>query len=428
MADRGYPVKRINVCGGDRYFWGTWNAVDYRGTQSDFGTYVRDLVVADEVSDIVLHNDCRPLHRGAIEAICDLACRVWVFEEGYIRPHWLTLEEGGINGHSPLLRDPHGSFGDRDGATSGEPGYVPVLSAMRRRVLYDFQWQIWNYLQWLRYPKYRTHRPFPIWAEYATWTRRLVTLPFRRRQAVKIIERRVASGDEFFVFPMQLDSDSQVRLHSPHSNMTEALEYVIRSFAAHASGTARLVVKAHPLDNGWTNFRRRTREIADRYGVSGRVDYIDGGDLQALVRGARGVVTLNSTVGLIALDLGRPLICLGKAIFDRPGLTFRGGLDDFWSNATIPDKDVFADFRRLLLRRSMINGDYYTPAGIQLAVTNAIARFESVGRVPAEIGTSNLPRDAESPEHGEPKGVADEILGNAGGPRSQQVGVSAGLR
>jgi len=210
--------------------------------------------------------------------------------------------------------------------------------------------------------------------------------------------------------------------------MTEALEYVIRSFASHASGTARLVVKAHPLDNGWTNFRRRTREIADRCGVSGRVDYIDGGDLQMLVRGARGVVTLNSTVGLIALDLGRPLICLGKAIFDRPGLTFRGALDDFWLNATTPDKDVFANFRRQLLRRSMINGDYYTPAGIQLAVTNAIARFESVGRASAEIGTSNVPRDAESPEHGGPRGVADEIQGNAAGPRSQQVGVSAGLR
>ncbi|MBX3493725.1 MAG: capsular biosynthesis protein [Parvibaculum sp.] len=426
LADRGYPVKRINVCGGDRYFWGTWNAVDYRGAQSDFGAYVRDLVAAEGVSDIVLHNDCRPLHRGAIEAIREFACRVWVFEEGYIRPHWLTLEEGGINGHSPLLRDPSGSFGDRDGAASDEPGYVPVLSAMRRRVLYDFQWQIWNYLQWLRYPKYRTHRPFPIWAEYATWTRRLVTLPLRRRQAVKIIERRVSGGDEFFVFPMQLDSDSQVRLHSPHSNMTEALEYVIRSFAAHASGTARLVVKAHPLDNGWTNFRRRTREIAGRHGVSRRVDYIDGGDLQMLVRGARGVVTLNSTVGLIALDLGRPLVCLGKAIFDRPGLTFQGELDDFWSKATRPDKELFADFRRQLLKRSMINGDYYTPAGIQLAVTNAIARFEGAPRNLAEIGLPGASGGVKRPGRRDLPGIADEALQGDGGALAQQSGASVG--
>ena len=425
LAERGYSVKRINVCGGDRYFWGAWNAVDYRGAPEDFGAYVCDLVAAEGISDIVLHNDCRPLHRDAIMAIRDMACRVWVFEEGYIRPHWLTLEEGGINGHSPLLRDPHGSSGS-EAAIACEPDYVPVLPAMRRRVVYDFQWQIWNYLQWLRYPNYRTHRPFPIWAEYATWTRRLATLPLRRRQAARIIERRVAGGDEFFVFPMQLDSDSQVRLHSSHNNMTEALEHVIRSFASHASSPARLVVKAHPLDNGWTNFRRRTRKIADRYGVSGRVDYIDGGDLQALVRGARGVVTLNSTVGLIALDLGRPLICLGKAIFDRPGLTFQGGLDDFWSKAPLPDRELFVDFRRQLLKRSMINGDYYTPAGIQLAVTNAIARFEGAHRNLAEIELPGASGGVKRPGRRDQWGSADEVRQRDGGAIAQQSGVSAG--
>ncbi|MEQ8281594.1 MAG: capsular biosynthesis protein [Parvibaculum sp.] len=428
LAERGYPVRRINVCGGDRYFWGDWNAVDYRGPAQDFGTYVRGLVATEGISDIVLHNDCRPLHRDAIEAIRDMACRVWVFEEGYIRPHWLTLEEGGINGHSPLLQDPQGPSCNRDVAISSEPDYVPVLPAMRRRVIYDFQWQIWNYLHWLRYPKYRTHRPFPIWAEYATWTRRLVTLPLRRRQAVSIIERRIAEGDEFFVFPMQLDSDSQVRLHSSHNNMTDALDYVIRSFASHTSDSVRLVVKAHPLDNGWTNFRRRTREIAGRYGVSGRVDYIDGGDLQALVRGARGVVTLNSTVGLIALDLGRPLVCLGKAIFDRPGLTFQDGLDDFWSKATMPDKELFADFRRRLLKRSMINGDYYTPAGIRLAVANAIARFEGAGRALAEIGGPGSSLGAERPERHDRRNVVDEAHAKVGISRSQKMDVSVAAR
>ena len=89
---------------------------------------------------------------------------------------------------------------------------------------------------------------------------------------------------------------------------------------------------------------------------------------------------MNSTVGLTALGLGCPVICLGRAIFDRPGLTFQGELDEFWASATAPDMGLFADFRRKLLVRSMINGDYYTPGGIRLAVANAIARFEAVGQ------------------------------------------------
>jgi len=417
LVDRGYHVRRINLCGGDRFFWGDWNAVDYRGAPDDFAAFARDLIVSEGISDIIMHNDCRPLHRAVIDAIDGMGCRTWVFEEGYIRPHWLTLEEGGINGYSPLLRDPLLLSGHGDCDVPDEPDFVSLESAMRRRIIYDFQWQIWNYLGWLRYPRYRTHRPFPIWAEYATWTLRLATLPFRGRQARRTVDGLAKGRDPYFVFPMQLDSDSQVRLHSSYPDMTSALEYVISSFASHMPAPCRLVVKAHPLDNGWTNFRRRVRMLAGRYGISDRVDYIDGGDLQALIGSARGVVTLNSTVGLTALGLGCPLICLGTAIFDRPGLTFPGGLHQFWSSATKPDKGLFADFRRRLLRQSMINGDYYTPTGIRLAVANAIARFEAVGRNRVDT-VANMASDVVIHGHRSRVVVADQVSAPDNAPQS----------
>ena len=31
---------------------------------------------------------------------------VHVFEEGYLRPNWVTLEQGGVNNNSAMLRDP----------------------------------------------------------------------------------------------------------------------------------------------------------------------------------------------------------------------------------------------------------------------------------------------------------------------------------
>ncbi|WP_339829794.1 capsular biosynthesis protein [uncultured Parvibaculum sp.] len=417
LGDRGYRVRRINVCGGDRFFWGDWNAVDYSGAPDDFADFAQDLIASEGISDIIMHNDCRPLHRAVIDAVAGMGCHAWVFEEGYIRPHWLTLEEGGINGYSPLLRDPLLLSDGDDGGVTEEPDFVSLEPAMRRRVIYDFQWQIWNYLNWLRYPRYRTHRPFPIWAEYATWVRRLVTLPLRSRQARRIVDRLVIDRDPYFVFPMQLDSDSQVRMHSSHIDMTSALEYVIGSFASNTPAPCRLVVKAHPLDNGWTNFRRRVHKLAGRFGVSDRIDYIDGGDLEALIDSARGVVTLNSTVGLTALGLGCPVICLGRAIFDRPGLTFQGELDEFWASATAPDMGLFADFRRKLLVRSMINGDYYTPGGIRLAVANAIARFEAVGQGRADTVADGAAGVAVR-ERQSRTGVADRVPAPADTPQT----------
>ncbi len=375
LAESGYGVSRINMSGGDWYFWGNWNAVDFKGAPARLGDFVRDHVVANSITDIVLHNDCRPGHRSAIDAVRDLGCRIWVFEEGYMRPHWLTLEEGGINGHSPLMNSMAVHLESANDNAGEESDFVSLPSGMKRRVIYDFQWQIWNYLLLLRYPRFRTHRPFPIWAEYATWLKRLAVLPFRKRQARKTVSQLVSQGQRYFVFPMQLDTDSQVKVHSPFAGMTEALEEVIGSFAAYAQKNDRLVVKAHPLDNGWVNFRRRTQAIAQRHGVLVRVDFIDGGDLNLLLRHAQGAVILNSTVGLTALEAGCPLICLGKAIFDLPGLTFKGELRAFWQSPTRPDPAHFSAFLRYLRRESLINGDYYTDQGMGLAIRNAIARF-----------------------------------------------------
>lgn len=407
LVARGYEVSRINMCGGDRFFWGSWNAVDFRGAPADFGAFVREMVVRSGVTDIVLHNDCRPGHRRAIEALRPLDCRIWVFEEGYMRPHWLTLEEGGINGFSPLMSRMKDRLAGANDNASEDEAFVSLPPGMRRRVIYDFQWQIWNYLLWFRYPRFRTHRPFPIWAEYATWARRLIAMPWRRRHARQVIDRITASGEEYFVFAMQLDTDSQVVVHSRFAGMSEALNEVIASFAAHAPSGSRLVVKAHPLDNGWTNFRRVTVSLAHRYGVAGRVDYIDGGDLRLLVSRARGMVTLNSTAGFAALEAERPVLCLGKAIFDWPGLTCQGGLAAFWKSPAPPKKDLFSAFLGHLRRESLINGDYYSKEGVQLAVGNAIKRFEaprhdgagrSIGRIDALDEGDN---GAELPQTGE---------------------------
>ena len=388
LDEKGYGVSRINMSGGDWFFWGNWKAVDFRGKPSSYGAFVRDHVLRNGVTDIVLHNDCRPGHRSAIDAVRDLDCRIWVFEEGYMRPHWLTLEQGGINGFSPLMNSMAMHLAGANDNAGSEEDFVALPSGMRRRVMYDFQWQIWNYLLRFRYPRFRTHRPFPIWAEYATWLRRLAVLPFRARHAERTVERLVSARECFFLFPMQLDTDSQVRVHSPFRTMTDALNEVIASFAEHAPSEARLVVKAHPLDNGWINFRRRTYAIARRLGVQDRIDYIDGGDLNLLLGHARGTIVLNSTVGLSALEAGCPLICLGRAIFDLPGLTFRGDLKAFWRSPEKPGKALFSAFLRYLRRESLINGDYYTDEGMALAVRNAVVRFETArsdgGRPPSE--------------------------------------------
>ena len=100
-----------------------------------------------------------------------------------------------------------------------------------------------------------------------------------------------------------------------------------------------------------------------------------------------GVVALSRTVGLWEIKQGKTVICVARAIFDLPGLTFQGNIDRFWSVEQGPDGALLRRFLAYLTRRALIAGDFYTSEGVALAVTNAIDRFEAVS-VPETAGSA----------------------------------------
>jgi len=87
-------------------FWRLPGAVDFCGREPEWPQFLDRLIVDRAVSDVILFGDCRPLHRAAIRVAQSRGLRVYVVEEGYFRPDWITLEEGGVNGYSSLPRDP----------------------------------------------------------------------------------------------------------------------------------------------------------------------------------------------------------------------------------------------------------------------------------------------------------------------------------
>ena len=105
LVRRGHNVLRINFNGGDRASW-PGPSTDFRGGIEDWPAYFDMFVQREGVTDLVLFGDCRPMHSAAHGMAKLLGVRTHVFEEGYIRPDWVTLERDGVNGHSSLPRDP----------------------------------------------------------------------------------------------------------------------------------------------------------------------------------------------------------------------------------------------------------------------------------------------------------------------------------
>ena len=155
------------------------------------------------------------------------------------------------------------------------------------------------------------------------------------------------------------------------------MRHVMRSFAFHASPQARLLIKNHPLDLGLAGHAKTSVRLAKEFGISERVDFVETGDLALILQLASGTVTVNSTVGSVALGAGCPTVCLADPIYNLPGLTFQQGLDAFWQAAVPPDAALFSAFRRTVIHAAQIHGGFYSSAGIELAVAGAVPRLQA---------------------------------------------------
>ena len=377
----GHEVYKVNFNGGDRMFWRLPNGIDFRGPLEEWPEALRAIIAEKGVTDVVLFGDCRVHHIAAIAICREMDIPVHVFEEGYIRPDWVTLELGGVNGHSSLPSDPEW-YRKTAASLPPVPAHKQVPSSFRRRAIEGLIYNVADVFTRGQFPHWTNHRPWHPLIEGIGWMRKLARGKLRRQRSVELIEGLLASEKPYYLFPLQLASDAQIRLHSPFASMTDAVLLVIRSFAQHAPAGTRLVVKEHPLDNGVVDWREETRSLAALLGVADRVDYMGWGDIVPVAKKARGVVTVNSTSGTLALDMGVPVIALGQAVYDIADITYQGGIDRFWSDAPPPDPETFAAFRRVLAERCLIPGGFFSDEALDKVVRHAVARFEGKGLIP----------------------------------------------
>ncbi|MEM7239671.1 MAG: capsular biosynthesis protein, partial [Pseudomonadota bacterium] len=144
----------------------------------------------------------------------------------------------------------------------------------------------------------------------------------------------------------------------------------------HAPRDRHLVVKGHPMDNGWENWPRRLRNISRRAGVETRVHWLDGGALSGLLERACGVMTVNSTVGIHAIRQRCQVMALGSAIYDVDGITHQGGLDRFWRHPDQVNHDLRKAFLCAISAWIQVRGSFINPAGRAIAVKNIVQRLE----------------------------------------------------
>ncbi len=370
----GHRCIRINLCMGDWVFWRRPGAMNYRGRLENWPAYVASVMDREGVTDLILLGEERPHHVAAVTAAKDRGIPVFAVEMGYLRPDWIRIEKGGsgFNSHFPI--DPE--IIRQAAAGLPEPDFQQRYShTFWTDAVYDLMFNLPNVFLWFFYPHYRWHAIFHPLAEYAGWIWRLVRGRGQVRRTLKITNKMELNGRPFFIFPLQLETDYQIRAYSTFRSQREAIDLVIESFADNADEKSHLLIKVHPLDNNLINWRRYIRDRARARKLGKRVHYVDGGNLSQMIAQSQGVLTINSTAGIVALQQGTPVKVFGIAIYDIPGLTTSVPLDRFWREATEPDPELVSAFIRLIAASLHVRGNFYSEEGSAAAARSVAQRL-----------------------------------------------------
>ncbi|MCF7520565.1 capsule biosynthesis protein [Neisseria sp. ZJ106] len=361
----GKTVHKFNFNAGDEYFYPerTAHTLAYTAGLDEFAEFLGSYLSRHHIQAVACFGDTRPYHRIARQVCESQGVGFWAFEEGYFRPFFVTLEKTGVNAYSPLPREA-GFFLEQYPKLAEQTYHAPptvpggFTPMAKNAALYYLK----NRSGRKKYPNYVHHRSASLCHYLHLWT-----LSAFKRLSYRLedftLGKQVEAGvfGKFFIVPLQVFNDSQVRIHCDFDSVRSFLLHVLASFAEHAPADTHLIVKHHPMDRGFIDYAEDIKRFIKQHPqLSGRVTYVHDVPLPVFLAHGIGMVTINSTSGLSAMIHGMPVKVLGRAHYDIPGMTDQSDLAGFWRNPTPPDKELFHAYRMYHINTTQINGSFYS--------------------------------------------------------------------
>jgi capsular polysaccharide export protein len=350
-------VIKINLNGGDFFFYPNAD-YNFRGQFKDWENFLSKVIEEHHIETIFLFGQSRKYHEVAINLASQFKIELGIFEEGYVRPHYVTLEKKGVNHKSSLPNDPDFYL--------DSPNQKPLT---QRAVKHSFGATIWRaslyYLfgsllkPFFKY--YQHHRRLSVleaWPWIKAFYRKWIYY-YLEQEIFKRLKGPLAKS--YFLVPLQVHNDAQIKDFKKLDDIEHFIQNTIQSFAKFASKDHHLVFKHHPLDRGYTDYKILISQLSRQYEVGGRVHYIHDLHLPTLFKHTRGVIVVNSTAGLQALYHNIPTKVIGETVFNIKGLTYQKPLHQFWKEAHKhkPNTKLYQKFINYLIQYTQLNGSFY---------------------------------------------------------------------
>ncbi|MCP4178853.1 MAG: capsular biosynthesis protein [bacterium] len=372
LVENNCRISRINFCIGDWIFWHGNECYNFRGKLSEWDNYIRQFMKDEKVSHIVLVGEQRKYHNTAIKFAKELGIHVIATDFGYLRPDWIAIEEDGMNGNSHIPKNIEEillSNKDLPKANLKKIYSDSEFNMISRYFIYNFT----TLFDFIFFPNYirSDMAPNPVRGLLFS-LKKWIKLYCNKKKTMELTDRIEAGKLKFFLYAMQLEHDFQIVSYSQYENLLTPLREIMQSYRDSCNKNFSLVIKNHPCDLGIKNWQKIISKLAREYNIEKFVHYVEGGtSLDKFLKHAKGLITVNSTSGLKALQLGCPVITLSSAVYNMEGITYQGKLDDFWSNSQTPIKKNIDAFINVVASKFQVKGVFFKEPGM----SNGIKEF-----------------------------------------------------
>lgn len=356
LKDAGHEVGKVFFCAPDLiYKFRGIRTHLFREPLEDFESWLRDLIHREGYDTFFLYNHYRPYNQVAWKMAAELDLGCYVFELGLIRPNCVTVFSRKAlplptlaKAWSKLLA---GGHPPRPVETPTELCQVSTPAKLVAFCSNFFLSRITSPL----FPNFVDQREMKLWSHFKHGVIHLWRFIERGRDSEFDPLFAGEMSGTYYAVPLQVHSDTQITMCSDFKSIEQFIKKVVSSFEKYAPANTKLVFKVHPMDRGYKDYTDLIAGLDARLG-GGRIIYVDRVHLPTLLSHSRGVVNINSSVGISGLVHHVPVITLGSAVYDLPDLTFSSSLNDFWTLARKPKSQRVKQFINLLLATSQGRG------------------------------------------------------------------------
>ena len=356
LKEAGHQVGKVFFCAPDLiYKFRGIRTHLFRQPLEDFESWLRDLIHREGYDTFYLYNHYRPYNQVAWKMAAELDLGCYVFELGLIRPNCVTVFSRKAL-PLPTLAKAWGKLiaggnPPRPVETPKELCQVSTPAKLLAFCSYFFLSRVTSPL----FPNFVDQREMKLWSHFKHGVIHLWRFIERGRDSEYDPLFAGEMAGTYYAVPLQVHSDTQITMCSDFKSIEQFIKKVVSSFERFAPADTKLVFKVHPMDRGYKDYMDLISGLDHRLG-GGRILYVDRVHLPTLLSHSRGVININSSVGISGLVHHVPVITLGTAVYDLPELTYQNGLDAFWTLAKKPRGQRVSQFISLLLQTSQGRG------------------------------------------------------------------------